>query len=1804
MASCSIVNKNTKEPLKFYKAENGELFNSLPHALQKSTNNYELGFMNEHEEFVPVSTFKIHSKNTIKGKIQNFIKNEYFLPNTFGKNVFKAQDGLAAEMVEEELLRTHPFSFKRKGELFTFEMENPIPTSYEDRVAKYGEEMAIELGVVDTYYEMKYGQPTHKPTIYDKNQLYTFINKFMGRMGITQMSIEEYKKRYSTVKGLDPDAKVFIDINNKIVATATGNASVEELSEEVAHFIIEAWNQTEIATMLQYVVNTPQYAKYNAQYRELYSKQHSDPAVVENYVRKEILGKMLAETFNRNFNMEDKTDIEKNFFSKLSDIFNKFINFIRGKVTNNEIKQLEIFTNEINNLLFNEKLDERLATYDPMSDVPIMYSVGNMSTISKTLNNLKNLMASTVTDDKIPEIISEGLEVMANRLLNINSLQNELDKYDPNGDEMLDAALSKAINKAINERESIEILRSSLIAKISELGDNKAKNLISTINETSYELFGKLSALSGDYTIANNVEPEIAIKNFGDKMGTAKETIKALTDSALKAVHSDANWFVKLFAHVQKTSNALVSVMGSVCHAIHNKAVTENWEDVRKFAEILIKNQEKLKSFIDGAMIKSDIDFKKMETAKRQYEYDLRKQIGDKVVENLTFDEFVENYNNDDVIPRMDINNYPSLFYTYDKEYKRGYSKQIFADKELGIYYDEYIANMDEIGSDNFYEKMANDSMDRKTSGIDKIDRNSRAIKRRRASNVFNSDGNLKEGLELIQFGDLQPGQIYASFNARGVNKASDFVVVIDKNATLSKEADIAFNLLRWNSKISQGLLNKTFDPKKNFKIAFDIKVKEFSKLSYAEKNKRLKEWVDDNMQFEMEEAYWNNITETVLDTSKLTPDAKQNVESYLLKIKNLKLQRSNIIKVYKMVGDSREIIPENISIEDKHRLATIDSEISNEYTEIYNIYKSEGESVDYLQQSALNPPQLNKAFYNDFKKTLGKEYELSTLEEKVEFFTRNSDRMSNDRIAEYKSFVRALDKNVNIKKYENRIEEYMNILGMSTYTGDPAQKLALKELYLKMNVQSWYKRYDVDETYNNFVREYENNNVDVEELVNNYLNSSDDAISYTNPITKTIENVTMMRMNPIFKYNTPSRRTASEIYEEYLSPGLTDKQKYELLHEMAGYKGLSDNVKRDNSEIKNNPELLKVYIAYFDWHLSNLSKKNALDPMFIFQRTQMPLTQLEQYKKLVKSTNRKEVFYNTLTRAFQYRLDEKEDSYKEEDMQRIPKIGLVKIDESELTDDILAALAWDSYNSNLYKQRVENYSLAMRIMSSFENLKFEGGKTPTDTNYYKMMQEMLDFNLFGKTTTMKLKMELPNGKSVDLSKVINKFRHWTIKQALAFSPIVAMTNLTSGITQFQMLKWGGRKIYKSADDRAVMELKGMFGESLSDVGKFDPQSKLNKILYGFGMYDVEKRFENAQFNRTVRLLPGGAFGMMAMGNFILQSRVTLSKLMEVRLIDGKFYSFLEYIQEAKSKNPDMTDAEVKTEYEKYGSKTMYDYLDADGHFNEAKLKQDGFNGDINNEKTRAMGKIRDVSELVTMEMHKSNEGYAARDPLWSFALSLKKWMVLANTTMFSKERVDINTGDKEIGMVRAMPLVFDIFKSAYKDQKSIIQAYRDLEGFQRTAVKNGAVLSATMTVMFALAMLAKGFADDDDEDNPNYLLQLSSYMMLRNLNETFSGSIGIGDSYYNALQNPIMTLGTVNKIAGLANVGKIGETVQRGKYAGEDKYVADLIKLTWLKNLYTFKDAETIKITRDGYTYFNQEQSLYHLFDLLPNNK
>ena len=206
---------------------------------------------------------------------------------------------------------------------------------------------------------------------------------------------------------------------------------------------------------------------------------------------------------------------------------------------------------------------------------------------------------------------------------------------------------------------------------------------------------------------------------------------------------------------------------------------------------------------------------------------------------------------------------------------------------------------------------------------------------------------------------------------------------------------------------------------------------------------------------------------------------------------------------------------------------------------------------------------------------------------------------------------------------------------------------------------------------------------------------------------------------------------------------------------------------------------------------------------------------------------------------------------------------------------------------------------------------------------------------------------------------------------------------------------------------------------------------------------------------------------------------------------------------------------------------------------------------------------------------------------------------------MFSDKRLDLDTGGYEEGLIYTPKYALQLVKEITSNKKYVKEAWDNLEEYQRKNLKASGITLAALTAMVVIAIILRNMAGDDDEKD-NYALQLTNYLLIRNLNETFGGSIGIFNSSYETLKSPLQILDTGKNMSKLLYFQDIGEEVKRGKYKGMDKYLSHVLKLTMGKNIYSMKDGESIYESWRGYEHFNStgENALYHIFSLLPSVK
>ena len=1800
----------TQEPMLTYRTDSGLITSNLSEALKNSSNFFETGFMNSKNEFESKIETPIYSRTSYKGQIQTAIKNDYLLPVQIAPNTYEAVDSMAAEVFNQELLVTNYNGFKRNGD--TFEFGDFKPT------LEKGTPRNIELQsrTADTHLELQSKRNKPKPTNYSKAELSNMIQSWMKKIGFSFTTIEAYKNNYKNKFGVEPDAQALIDLNNKVVAFLDGKITLDALAEEFSHLIIEAWDQTEIQRMLQTVQNTREYAEHAQVYREAYSKQISDPNELEQAVRKEVLGKMLANSLQQNFSLENRTETERNFFNRLSQILDQVINFIKSKLTNNLRNDIDMMSREITNLLYNEQLDSRL-DLDRISGANVMYSLGNVggsnyqSLLNKQSRSVKELMRDLNRGKKsLTNEATTALTAFQNALGTADSCIIVLEEHSEKG-EVKSAELNSLIQATLLQDPLLRQLRSYAMKNDTDFY-NKYKDIMSATLDKLAELEGLNS------NIEETKDPETVLEEMSNKYADVSEKDLDEVKESLRGVNRDTGWLGKHFLHMGKTGNSIVNMLTMVVNDLVNKTRSEFMKDAREFGDKLLSKKDQLLNFVSGRYFKSKVDQEAIIRDKFQYELDILKKVAPDTYANKTLEQYLEEFPNGN---RPTTSSDSALYYKFEYEYRKNLSEQKWESESRRKYQKDFIDRLESIfpGQDVsetlLFKNLINyENSSRKTNYINK-----RAIRkillegRREDTNPYLSGG-VKQGLTPMFYYEakraVQEGKVDAS-NVVSTNpnfelfkdgakqpKDSDLVFVFSEEDSNSA-GQLAFAYMKWNNlSLVEANKNKTDGSvlKENFEVEYNRKLNELAlkNLSEQEFDKQLRDWLSDALLFEATDEYWESFGEANfgiqfdLFREKGRMDDILTMENHEQKYKELQIQKQQILKKYKQQNDYKEIDVKSISTADKTQMTLIEAQQKALRDDISNLFA--------ISELDMYPPsldsdstiRLNQSFHEVFREFIGKGFNEASTDELIKFFT-NSDLGLN---FEKSTALKKLRDDLKREKDNDFIREqkaYAESLGL-----DSSNQTDVLRAFLTKNAPLWYRRYDANTAYDDFLKDYNAGNLNTQELVQHFLEGNN------NPIIYRGKPLTMMQISPAFKFTLPQEESLQDLISLYKAE-TNNQNKVKILDRMQGVDGVDEKYLVDTSDITDNAENLQTYIDVMDAQIRRLEKFDSLTKDNLFLRPQYRKSSYERTEAFAKSQGKKQQLKDWFKETFTFTKDDMEDSFRkqvEEVSQKIPKYGFYKLTEAELTDDVFYSIMKGLEDANHYQQRKSHFQDATSLVQALNGLEFKNGKRPTDTNYYKMMQESMDFNFFGKTVTSRLEFEAM-GQTFDLTKFVFGIKNMSVKFALAFSPIVAMTNVSAGITQNAIMRAVGRNIYSKSNDRALGVMTKLLPESLKDIGSFDPQSKVNKILYNFGIYNIADRYRNSKFSKTLRLLPETSFGLMAIGNFGLEGQTTLAKLMDIRLIDGKFIDWRRYSTRQKTIGG-KTNSEIKSEFDIHSDKSMYDYIQDDGTFNIEKLKADGYNGDIEKDQSLAMTQIRSLVELTTMEIAKHHEGFGARDPWVSFVLSLKKWLVLAMSTNFSGKRYDFELNGQEEGLLYSPKYMFKLLKSYFKDGVAINEAWDQLDEYQQKNIKTSSIIAGLMIGMIGVATMLKS-ASDDDKNQDNYILQLLTFMHLRTLNETFSSTpLGLSSAIVGSLESPVMAVSSAKAFGDIVNPKNFGETVKTGKYATWNKTAAAIVKATWLKNLYNVSSSETIKQSRETYENFNKADFL-HIFNTIP---
>ena len=424
----------------------------------------------------------------------------------------------------------------------------------------------------------------------DENNLKLNLMKILSDMGVSVMSLKQYQDKFKQKsKNIPPSAEALADIANRVIAFKDGKLTLDNLTEEVMHLIVETLPQEQLQELSQFIKDSQEYQDYYNQYKEIYK---NDDTLIE----KEILGKIL-----KNITLNKLQGKNQSFVSRLVNIIKNFFeNLTLNQNQRNQLKQLnglvERFVIEKDGDSFSE---------DDLSqsrEIALMYSLSDQvsNTQGGFLKTFKN-----ITDFKQFNSYKRELKNTSFDKLSGSELSSAVSRFIEMSTKLIETTES-AIKTAKNKRKSLsgqnrailEDLHGEIASHLDSLAveldtpqpgiQSKERNKLSEKLRENSARISELRALN-DQTTDDHINQ--MVDEIAQQMGQAEsEFLRSQVEKVLRGEIKDTNKMFSFFGQLHHASNPVLNMIGSKIWEMNMKANQGIKEDMSPFLNYIDEN--------------------------------------------------------------------------------------------------------------------------------------------------------------------------------------------------------------------------------------------------------------------------------------------------------------------------------------------------------------------------------------------------------------------------------------------------------------------------------------------------------------------------------------------------------------------------------------------------------------------------------------------------------------------------------------------------------------------------------------------------------------------------------------------------------------------------------------------------------------------------------------------------------------------------------------------------------------------------------------------------------------------------------------------------------------------------------------------------------------------------------------------------------------------------------------------------------------------------------------------------------------
>ena len=1701
-----------EEVVTFVNKSGGQIYNTYLDALKNTEENgeIEVGFEKDGEFFPILKTDRSTNKNTqngfinksiLDGKIQDTKKrvgNKFKFQAGGRSEIFQA---INTEIVNEEaiqylgtggvgkdgstfdLIKTNDKVRLRdkEGKVQYVESEYFNTESFDKIKREWGLDAAVGA-VVGREWVTHLNNNTEKPLTEGpkrtERQLQLLLMRTLENMGVKTMSILEYTENYRKRKGVEPSAKALSDIANQIVALKDGTIDTDALLEETAHFINEAMPQEEVENLLRNIHRTEEWIEFSEQYRAIYAREYQTAEDVEQAVRREVLGKVLANSLRTRFEITPQTtEARANIVEYLRESINRFLSRVENFFRQEFQRDLDSYTDQVESMIFEQTLGTQMDTSQFKDNKFVLYQVepstGAVGATEKIRRN-SVLMINSIRGQIHRAYAAEGTSTAIDRT-RLNRLEEQLETENFKNSigglinitkgylERIEATLKKDGKTPLSseQRTIYHTIKDQLSPALSEIGVLLEKTDIPRKDAQRFkEDIADIGRRTTEITSRSSNYMEEAIMALTQRVMDRhnmpeeyREHVKKWVDLA----ETDTTFFHANFGQISHSKDPLLGLMGVLAK---DMAMEENLATINSVNTALNKLRELgydhrvFSQFLDknSGMILSEVDYSAFEKAKDEnYLRILNEYVTDKSIFTK-----VDLRGNKVALTEQEILERRQALESLLEEGELGAegladmrSEIAEANRELvertmeEAYYKELQKNMDDSKISPYGKRFINayyrdlSSYNRKAlkDGIvdltnlgeaDKVGYEDLKMSRTRAKSYYDESGMLKKGLEKVD------GEIVAREDIEPGSPAQLAIDLHTFDSGFSRDVE-AFqeNFFKENKRYPTSIEVAEFQERNKTEIepVFWSRLQEAFERSAEEGLEFLKMNAHTNFSAEFWESLGANASLTdrikgkIVELRKTDVEKAEALEQTLEVIERDGTAMREILRQHRRSNNPSEIATELMSRTAMQEVRALQNSLSEAYRAA-NLVLDKAERVEGGIETS---NKVNEAYLKILDDMGLTEMTEENLEEEFSFardhMTEENETAVVNAIDFINRVVRRGQRNLKPNSIVKRtLEERFPSLSLETLNREEA--IAVKRVIIRDRLLPYYRRFSPEsyEVYRNILSASDTSANAVQRKVNLVRDGMGGQITIT-PIRSFLKGSEDSRRNPKFINN---------YYGGIEQPkrNLFKNAEFERMFGEITYENPDDYLSGRSSK---NQNLYEAYKVMLEMNKEGLDAMGVKEGFNYFTAPQIRKGTIQRFVDLTKNINGrsiKEAYENLLT----FTPDEMVkgetnfgDTIKVIPMQYIRKLQNIE----DISTDLFYSIAARNAEGFKRQTRLKHYGDIMALSDTISRRETGNGKDVKATNTYKMMESFRDYSLFGIKETWSYEIDTKIFGKIDLAKVLRKLVSYVKFKNLGLNVIIPITSALTTKVQMSIERAVGEHVDSSSVRRARKEMPKLLTEAMKDFNTIGKTSELAVMGQYWRVFDIGETLKNSSYGGIARILPKLGMGLHGLSNFPLYGEAMLTVLHDYRVVDGTLMNKRDFVRAEKKANSGATRAQINTKWRSFQDNNFRDFMSVEN--GELIFDKEGLRDIIRNEEGYKMDKeafeeyfenkikgiqtrMGEVVLNIDTQIPMETRVAAQRSALWSIFLTHKSFLITNISRRTRGEFWNPMTGEQEAG--------------------------------------------------------------------------------------------------------------------------------------------------------------------------------------------